>query len=46
MTAEAIGLVGAGLAKSGADTRRMAAAYARTEDLVRSAFAAIEAALP
>jgi hypothetical protein len=45
LTDEALGLVGGGLAKSGADTQRMADAYARTEDLVRGAFDRIGAAL-
>jgi hypothetical protein len=45
VTGEALGLVGGGLARSGAETQRMAEAYARTEDLVRDTFDQIAAAL-
>ena len=45
LTGEALELVGDALAKSGADTQRMAEAYAQTEALVRSAFDRIDAAL-
>jgi hypothetical protein len=34
LTGEALGLVGGGLAKSGAETQRMADAYDRTEDIM------------
>lgn len=46
LTDTAIGLVGGCLAKSGADTRRMAEAYTHAEELLRDVFARIEAALP
>jgi hypothetical protein len=45
LTDTALGLVGGCLAKSGADTQRMAETYARAEDLLRDAFDRIEGAL-
>ena len=45
LTGETLGLVGGGLAKSGAETQRMADAYDRTEEVIRGAFDRIEAAL-
>jgi hypothetical protein len=45
LTGEALGLVGGGLAKSGAETQRTADTYAHAEDLIRGAFDRIEAAL-